>query len=105
MNLIHNAIKHTSEGGYIVISVTQDDNQLVVNISDNGIGVQGDGRENLFKEFYQEESQVEQFKDGFGLGLSIVRRIIEKHGGQVYITSVKNKGTIVSFTLPAKAIR
>ena len=104
VNLIHNAVKHTSEGGYIIISVTQDDNQIVVNISDNGRGVEGEGRENLFKEFYQEEQQHEQLKDGFGLGLSIVRKIIQKHGGQVYITSVKNKGTIVSVTLPAKAI-
>lgn len=105
INLIHNAVKHTKEGGHIVISVTQDDEQMVVSISDNGKGVEGEGRENLFKEFYQEKVIDEQFQDGFGLGLSIARQIVQKHGGKVYITSVKDKGTIVSFTLPAKAIR
>lgn len=105
INLIHNAVKHTREGGYIVISVTQDDDQMVVSISDNGEGVEGEGRENLFREFYQEKGSHDEFQDGFGLGLSIARQIIQKHGGNVYITSVKDKGTIVSFTLPAKAVR
>ena len=105
INLIHNAVKHTKEGGYIVISVTQDDEQMVMNISDNGNGVEGEGRENLFREFYQGKGKNDEFQDGFGLGLSIARQIIQKHGGKVYITSVKDKGTIVSFTLPAKAIR
>lgn len=105
INLVHNAVKHTKEGGYIVISVTQDDEQVVVSISDNGQGIEGEGRENLFREFYQEKDANEHFQDGFGLGLSIVRQIIQRHGGKVYITSVKDKGTIVSFTLPAKAIR
>jgi len=105
INLVHNAVKHTKEGGYIVISVTQDDEQMVVSISDNGKGVEGEGRENLFKEFYQEQSPSEEYQDGFGLGLSIARQIIHKHGGKVYITSVKDTGTIVSFTLPARAIR
>ena len=105
INLIHNAVKHTKEGGYIVISVTQDDDQMVVSISDNGSGVEGEGRETLFREFYQENIASEEFQDGFGLGLSIVRQIVQKHGGKVYITSVKDKGTVVAFTLPAKAIR
>ncbi len=105
INLIHNAVKHTKEGGYIVISVTQDDEQMVVSITDNGEGVAGDGRETLFREFYQEKGASEAFQDGFGLGLSIARQIMQKHGGNVYITSVKNKGTMVSCTLPAKAIR
>ncbi len=105
INLIHNAVKHTREGGYIIISVTQDDDQMVVSITDNGEGVAGDGRETLFREFYQEKGASEEFQDGFGLGLSIARQIIQKHGGDVYITSVKDKGTMVSCTLPAKAIR
>lgn len=105
INLIHNAVKHTKEGGYIVISVTQDDDQMVVSITDNGEGVAGDGREALFREYYQEKGAGEEFQDGFGLGLSIARQIIQKHGGNVYITSMKDKGTMVSCTLPAKAIR
>ncbi len=104
VNLIHNASKHTEEHGTIMISLTQDDEQVVVTVSDNGQGLEGEGRETLFKEFYQEEHELKTYQDGFGLGLSIVRAIIEKHHGNVYITSSKNLGTMVSFNLPAKAL-
>ncbi len=104
INLVHNASKHTEENGVIIISCTQDDKQVVVTVTDNGLGVVGEGRELLFKEFYQERSRVETYQDGFGLGLSIVRSIIQKHRGDVYITSSKDLGTMVSFNLPAEAI-
>ena len=103
VNLIHNASKHTEEQGTIVISLTQDDEQVVLTVSDNGQGLLGEGRETLFKEFYQEDHDLKTYQDGFGLGLAIVRAIIEKHHGHVYITSSKNLGTMVSFNLPAEA--
>ncbi len=105
INLIHNASKHTDEDGLILISVTQDDEQVVVTVTDNGRGLVGEERETLFKEFFQEEGDFQAYKDGFGLGLSIVRTIIERHHGHVYITSSKQMGTMVSFTLPAEALQ
>jgi signal transduction histidine kinase len=103
VNLVHNACKHTSDGGLIIISVTQDDEQVVVTVTDNGKGLIGVGREELFREFFQEQPNSTSGQDGFGLGLTIVRSVIESHGGKVYIGSSPNLGTMVSFTLPAEA--
>ncbi|NLZ76886.1 MAG: HAMP domain-containing histidine kinase [Spirochaetales bacterium] len=97
INLIHNASKNTKEGGMIIVSVTQDDRQVVTTVTDNGQGIELAGREALFQEFFQERKEVQP--DGFGLGLSIVRSIIAKHQGKVYITSTPNQGTMVSFSL------
>jgi len=105
INLIHNASKHTDEQGSILITVTQDDRQVVVTVTDTGHGLLGSERETLFKEFYQENQDKREYQDGFGLGLSIVRAIIERHHGKVYITSTKEMGTMVSFNLPAEASR
>ena len=105
INLVHNASKHTDEQGTILITVTQDDQQVVVTVTDTGHGLLGGEREALFKEFYQENKNPKEFQDGFGLGLSIVRSIIERHHGKVYITSTKEMGTMVSFNLPAEASR
>lgn len=97
INLIHNASKNTKEGGLIIVSVTQDDRQIVTTVTDNGQGIELAGREALFQEFFQERKDSQQ--DGFGLGLSIVRSIIAKHQGKVYISSTPNQGTMVSFSL------
>lgn len=105
INLVHNASKHTDEHGFILISVTQDESQVVVTVTDNGHGLLGGQRETLFKEFYQENQDLKEYQDGFGLGLAIVRMIIERHHGQVYITSSKQLGTMVSFNLPAKEMQ
>ncbi len=105
INLVHNASKHTDEAGTILITVTQDDQQVVVTVTDTGHGLLGNERETLFREFYQENQNKKEYQDGFGLGLSIVRAIIERHHGKVYITSTKEMGTMVSFNLPAEASR
>ncbi len=105
INLVHNASKHTEQNGLILISVTQDETQIVVTVTDNGHGLQGTRRETLFKEFYQENQDLHEYQDGFGLGLAIVRLIIERHAGHVYITSSKQLGTMVSFTLKAKEMQ
>ena len=105
INLVHNASKHTDGQGIILISVTQDEEQVVVTVTDNGHGLLGGQRETLFKEFYQEKQDLKEYQDGFGLGLTIVRMIIERHHGQVYITSSKQQGTMVSFCLPAKEMQ
>ncbi|AEV30174.1 signal transduction histidine kinase [Sphaerochaeta pleomorpha str. Grapes] len=105
INLVHNASKHTDGQGSILISVTQDESQVVVTVTDNGHGLLGRQRETLFKEFYQEKQDMKEYQDGFGLGLTIVRMIIERHHGQVYITSSRQQGTMVSFSLPAKEMQ
>jgi len=103
VNLVHNASKHTPQGGLVMISLTQDEHQVVVTVTDNGRGLAGPGREALFGEFYQEKPNSLSGLDGFGLGLTIVRSMIEAHGGTVRIGSSPDHGTMVSFTLPVEA--
>lgn len=100
LNLIHNASKYTGDTGMIVISVTQDDQWVVVTVSDNGAGLAGSARDALFEEFYQERPYSSTGQEGSGLGLAIVRSVIERHGGKVYVGTAQGLGTMVSFTLP-----
>jgi len=106
INLIHNASKHVMQGGRIIISVNENEQCVVVSVSDDGSGIINDDKPKIFSEFYQgqdEGSTVEDKFDGVGLGLSIVKNVIEKHGGDVYVGSVPGKGTTLSFTLPKAA--
>lgn len=102
INLVHNAAKHTAEGGMIVISATEQQGAVVVTVSDNGTGLVGATREELFHAFYQEEPYTGAGQDGAGLGLAIVRTVIERHGGAVYAGTSRGAGTMVSFTLPVE---
>ncbi len=103
INLIHNASKHVGDGGRIVISVNENEQCVVVSVSDDGSGIVNNDKPKIFSEFYQgkdnQEISEENF-DGVGLGLSIVKNVIEKHGGNVYMGSVSGVGTTLSFTLP-----
>lgn len=98
INLIHNAGKHQSRGGRIDVSVTDNDSCLVVTVADNGSGIGSVEKPHIFEEFFQ--GMNEGRLDGAGLGLTIVKSVIELHGGKVYVSSVENLGTTLSFTLP-----
>lgn len=101
-NLISNAIKFTYPGGHIVISVEQSLNEIIVSVSDNGIGM----RENAIKKlFLIEESHTTlgtQNEQGTGLGLLLCKEFIEKHDGEIWAESELGKGSKFSFKLPAK---
>lgn len=105
INLVHNAAKHTTEGGLIVISATEQEGAVVITVSDNGTGLVGDSRTQLFHQFYQEEPHSGAGQDGAGLGLAIVKTVIERHGGAVYAGTSPGAGTMVSFTLPVENTR
>ena len=103
INLIHNASKHIGAGGRIVISVNENEQCVVVSVSDNGSGIINEDKPKIFSEFYQGKEPDKASEDNFngvGLGLSIVKNVIEKHGGNVYVGSVSGMGTTLSFTLP-----
>lgn len=102
INLVHNAAKHTTEGGMIVISATEQQGAVVLTVSDNGTGLVGSSREALFREFYQEEPHSIAGQDGAGLGLAIVRTVVERHGGSVYAGTSPGAGTMVSVSLPVE---
>lgn len=100
INLIHNASKHVGKNGRIIISVTENEQCIVVSVSDDGSGIVNQEKPKIFSEFYQGSESEDENMDGVGLGLSIVKNVIEKHDGKVYVGSVAGLGTTLSFTLP-----
>ena len=100
INLIHNASKHIGINGRIIVSVTENEQCIVVSVSDDGSGIVNQEKPKIFSEFYQGSESEDENMDGAGLGLSIVKNVIEKHNGKVYVGSVAGLGTTLSFTLP-----
>jgi len=100
INLIHNASKHVGDKGRIIISVTENEQCVVVSVSDDGSGIINQEKPRIFSEFYQGSETEDENMEGVGLGLSIVKNVIEKHNGKVYVGSVAGLGTTLSFTLP-----
>lgn len=98
MNLIENAIKFSKENGKIDIKVFQEKEKLIVTIKDYGRGMPEDKIEKVFDKFYQIDASHSE--EGSGLGLSIVKRIIELSEGEINLQSRENKGTIVTVKLP-----
>jgi PAS domain S-box-containing protein len=97
--LIDNAIRYTPVGGRITIGGSQDEANVELTVQDNGIGIAPSEHERIFERFYQIQD-ILTHKDGFGLGLSIARGIIESHGGRIWVESIPRKGSTFHFTLP-----
>lgn len=102
-NFLSNAVKFTSDGGKISIEALRQKNIIQVSVSDTGIGVPKEEKGKIFNEFYQVRNDQEAKPQGTGLGLSLVKRYIEMHGGRVWVESEgSGKGSKFSFTLPIK---
>ena len=100
MNLIHNAIKFTPQGGRVGVRVTSMGEDCLVRVTDTGIGISAQDLPKIFNKFYQVDSSSTRQQSGTGLGLSISRQLITAHGGEMWVNSTKEKGTTFSFTLP-----
>jgi signal transduction histidine kinase len=102
LNLVGNAIKFT-DAGEIRIDVAAGVNELVVSVSDTGPGISETDQEHIFEEFRQAEGSTSaQRKGGTGLGLAIAKKIVELHGGKIWVESEVGKGSTFTFTLPLK---
>ena len=105
-NIISNAIKYNHMDGLVEINVEEDDENLIVKVCDTGIGIPKEDLQNIFTDFYR-ASNIKQFgAEGSGLGLSVVKQIVERHNGTIDIQSPshlatnKYPGTCVKITLP-----
>ncbi len=96
VNLIDNAIKYNETGGSVVIEVEKAEDSLVVNISDTGMGIAENEIDRIFEEFYRIDKSRSKDREGFGLGLSIVKKIAQIHGALVNVKSSVNTGTTFS---------
>lgn len=101
-NLIDNALRHTSEGGKVHVTIANRENELYVEIEDSGSGIPEEDLPFVFERFYKaDKSRVRnQEKKGTGLGLSIVKHLIDAHHGVILVKSKLNQGTAFSFRLP-----
>jgi signal transduction histidine kinase len=101
LNLLSNALKFTeAQKGSITITAYVEDNNLYVNVIDDGSGISKDYQELIFDKFYQAHDQTIRKPKGSGLGLAISKRIIELHNGKIWVESKVNKGSKFSFTIP-----
>jgi signal transduction histidine kinase len=100
INLIHNAIKFTPENGNIGVNLSSNENGIECKISDTGIGISPQDQPRIFERFYKADKSRDRSLGGNGLGLSIVKKIIDLHGGKISLTSEIGKGTEFTVFLP-----
>jgi len=101
INILGNAIKFTPVGGRITIKARiLDEEKVQVSISDSGIGIAEKDLDKIFEEFYRVDNEVNQKVKGTGLGLALVKYIVEAHQGKLTVSSQLNRGSTFSFTLP-----
>ncbi|MDK2830508.1 MAG: hypothetical protein PWQ75_260 [Methanolobus sp.] len=101
-NILGNAIKFTDNGGNVHIKLSSDDENVTMSITDTGIGISPEDQNKLFKPFSQIDTSISRSFEGTGLGLALVKELIELHGGRIWVESEAGKGSTFSFKLPIK---
>ncbi len=101
-NLLENATKYSPQGSEIKVFARAEAEELVIGVSDHGIGIPASQQAELFKPFHQLENPSPTRVGGAGLGLLVCRRLVEAHGGRIWLESEPGKGSTFSFTLPFK---
>jgi signal transduction histidine kinase len=98
-NLLSNAVKFTPEGGSVILSSARMNGEVRVSVSDTGPGIAAEDQARIFEEFQQTDVGGRQL-EGTGLGLAVSKRLIELHGGRIWVESELGKGSRFTFTLP-----
>ena len=101
-NLVNNAYNYTPENGTILVNIRPEDGEVQVDVQDNGIGIKPEDQGRIFDRFYRGEHPLVLSTPGTGLGLPIVRQLVEMHNGRIWMksTGVQGEGCTFSFTLP-----
>lgn len=100
-NLLDNAVQYTPTGGHIEVAAAQPDGQVVITVSDTGIGIPQAEQSRIFERFYRVDAARSREAGGTGLGLSIARHIVEAHGGRIWVESTVGEGSRFHFSVPA----
>jgi two-component system phosphate regulon sensor histidine kinase PhoR len=101
INLVHNAVKFSPDGGDVTVTVRVEEGRLVTSVADHGVGIPQAAQARIFERFYKvDRARVRGETGGTGLGLAIARHIIEQHGGTIWVESTEGAGSTFSFGLP-----
>ena len=102
-NLISNAVKYTPEGGRVTVRVQQDERLVRMEVEDTGIGISEEAQKNLFSEFYRVRTPETRDIPGTGLGLSLVKSVVEAHRGRVWVKSAPGEGSTFYVNFPRRS--
>ena len=102
-NLLTNAVKFTPPGGTVDVRARQVNGEVNVSVADTGRGIAGEDLRRIFEEFQQTEAGIEQ-GEGTGLGLALSKRLVELHGGRIWVDSQLGRGSTFVFTIPTKGV-
>jgi len=104
LNLISNAIKFTSSGGTISVDLIDRGETVEIAVKDTGAGIDKKHLDNIFKRFYQADKSLTRNAEGSGIGLSLVKSLVELHGGKISIESMVGEGSVFKIELPSRII-
>jgi two-component system phosphate regulon sensor histidine kinase PhoR len=100
INLIHNAVKFSLNGGEILVGVREEESEVRVWVTDPGVGVPAADKSRIFERFYKVDRARVRGRGGTGLGLSIAKHIVETHGGRIWVESEEGEGSTFVFAIP-----
>lgn len=100
-NLMENGIKYNTPGGKLTVSLRRAEDNAILEVSDTGVGIPEDAVEHIFERFYRVDKARSRASGGSGLGLSIVRTIVQRNRGQIQVSSAPGQGTTFTVTFPA----
>lgn len=99
-NLLSNAIRYNRKNGKVIVQVEAQPDCAAISVTDNGIGIPENAKENIFGKYYRAENAVNTTSEGTGLGLYIIKSYVEGWGGKVWFDSKQNEGTTFRLTIP-----
>jgi signal transduction histidine kinase len=100
-NLLSNANKYTPDGGHVQIQILQENGRAQVSVIDSGIGISLENQAKLFTQFFRAEDEAVREQAGWGLGLSIVKNMVEAQNGEIWFKSSLGEGSTFAFTVPS----
>ncbi len=99
-NLVNNAVKYSLNGGTVCVALSQEPGLITCRVADQGIGIPAGELERIFERGYRVRSKGTERIEGTGVGLAIVKTVIQKHGGKAFVSSTPGEGSVFGFTLP-----
>lgn len=103
-NLLDNAIKFTTPGGKVVVTLDSDKDKIYFSVTDSGVGIPASQQKRIFSKFFRADNVVRMQTDGSGLGLFIVKNVIDQHQGRIWFESIEGKGTTFIISLPIQQV-